>query len=147
MGNKQQLRSASKPLSYSKKNFGKLMQKQARAAIEDKEFEADLKLPEREFKKKKLLDKGSALEEEMKKEMLEKEAKGKIQKDLEVDVATSFLSAEEAEKRKLEAEENKKKEEAEKEKDDDSWGDKEEMKDDKKKDDETDINDELKVFK
>merc|ERR1712217_9808 len=53
--NKQQLRSASKPLSYSKKNFGKLMQRQARAAIEEEKAN-HIMVPDREIKKKEKLD-------------------------------------------------------------------------------------------
>merc|ERR1719203_2490324 len=79
--NKKKLRQANQPMELrNKKGFGKLMQKQARAAIEDKEREGE-GLPAREFKKAEVknLTADSVLAEEMEKEEKERLEKEKLE--------------------------------------------------------------------
>jgi len=105
--NKQALRSANQSINLSsKKNFGKLMQKQARAAIEEKERDQSTALPEREFKPKQNLNltADAVLEEEVQKELKLKKAKEELEKKLEGDVSVGLVSEEEGEKRRLHAE-------------------------------------------
>lgn len=105
--NKRALRSANQSINLSsKKNFGKLMQKQARAAIEEKERDQTTALPEREFKSKQSfnLTADAVLEEEVQKELKMKKAKEELEKKLEGEVSVGLVSEEEAEERRLHAE-------------------------------------------